>query len=217
MIPLNRENEPDILATNRAAWAAEYLNWRANPVGQEPRKYAHSDIRSALEAETYAKCAYCEALSKHVAYTHIEHKLPKKNHPKLVCAWENLTIACQICNTNKGDYDEPECQLLDPHVDDVEMELTFAGPLAFPHGGARADATITRLKLNRAELLFARAEVLKGLYSSLDDVERIASQPAARHALWLHIDDMTAASGEFASACRQFLKVQMEERGLASP
>ena len=107
--------------------------------------------------------------------------------------------------------------MLDPHVDDAEMELTFAGPMAFPHGGARADATITRLKLNRAELLFARAEVLKGLYSSLDNVERVASQPAARHALWLHIDDMTAASGEFASACRQFLKVQMKERGLARP
>ena len=217
MILLIRENEPEILATNRATWTAEYLNWRANPAGQEPRKYAHADIRSALEAETHSKCAYCEALSKHVAYTHIEHKFPKKNHPKLVCTWENLTIACQVCNTNKGDYDEPECQLLDPHVDDVEGELTFAGPMAFPHGGARAAVTITRLKLNRAELLFARAEVLKGLYSSLDDVERRASQPAARLALWLHIDDMTAASGEFAAACRQFIKVQMEERGLTRP
>ena len=214
MIRLRREDEPQVLVTNREAWTAEYVNWHETRVGQEPRRYAHADIRQALEAETHTKCAYCEGRIKDVAHTHIEHKLPKRKHPTLVCVWENLTIACPKCNTNKGGYDAPECPLLDPHEDDVEREVAFGGPMALPRGGVRADATITRLGLNRADLLFARSEVLAQLYSSLDDVERRADHPAARRALWLHIDEMTAAAGEFASACRQFLEAQMEERGL---
>ena len=217
MIRLNRETEPQILVANRAAWTAEYVSWQQTRMGEEPRKYAHPDIRLALEKETHGKCAYCEGRIKDVAHTHIEHKLPKRNHPTLVCTWQNLTIACPKCNTNKGQYDQPQCPLLDPHVDDVEMEVAFGGPMAVPRGGDRADATITLLHLNRGDLLFARSEVLKRLYSTLDDVERRANQPTALHALWLHVDEMLAATGEFASACRQFLQTQVEERGLTRP
>ena len=37
--------------------------------------------------------------------------------------------------TNKGDYDDPACRLLDPHVDDVEKLVEFAGSFALPAGG----------------------------------------------------------------------------------
>ena len=94
------------------------------------------------------KCAYCEGTIGDVAYTHIEHKLPKSKYPTLVCAWENLTIACPRCNTNKGNYDAPECPLLDPYIDHVEKEVAFGGPMALARGGARASATITRLTLS---------------------------------------------------------------------
>ena len=217
MIRLDRNTEPQILAANQAAWTTEYVNWRTNPMGPEPRRYAHRDIRSALETETHSKCAYCEGLTRDVAYSHVEHKLPKSKNPTLVYVWENLTIACPKCNTNKGEYDEPQCPLLDPHVDDVENEIIFLGPMALPGGGARAGATIMRLKLNRAELLFARVEVLNSLYSLLNLVERVANEPAVRLALWLDIDNKTAAAGEFASSCRHFLEAQMAERGLKRP
>ena len=189
----------------------------ANPVGTEPRGYGHSGIRKALEAETASKCAYCEGRISDVAYPNIEHKLPKSKYPKLVCDWENLTIACPKCNTNKGDYDIRECRLLDPYVDDVEEEIAFGGPLALPRGGGRARATITRLALNRKDLLFARAETLLRLHLLLDLVERAASEsePALLQSLWLDIDAVTAAEGEFASACRQFLESQMAARGLS--
>ena len=84
MIRLDREKEPQILVDNREAWTNQYVEWRANPIGQEPRQYARPDIRLTLETETSSKCAYCEARITHVAYTHIEHKLPKKHHPTLV-------------------------------------------------------------------------------------------------------------------------------------
>ena len=125
-----------------------------------------------------------------------------------------MTIACPKCNTNKGNHDEPECQILDPYVDDVEEEVAFGGPFALPRGGARADATITLLELNRKDLLFAWGEALKSLYRLLNLVERAADEPAMVHSLWLEIDMVTAAKGEFASACRQFLRSQMVERDL---
>ena len=218
MIQLSQGAHPQVLVENSEAWTAEYVSWCANPAGaQQPRRYAHPEIRLALEAETASKCAYCEGRISDVAYTHIEHKLPKSKYPKLVCAWENLTIACPRCNTNKGDYDAPECPLLDPYADNVEEEIAFGGPLALPRGGARARATITRLDLNRKDLLFARGEALTSLHRLLDLVERAAEEPDVLRSLWIDIDAVTAAEGEFASACRQFLASQVAERGLTQP
>ena len=217
MIRLNQGAQPQVLIENGDAWTAEYVHWCEQPVGTAPRRYAHPQIRSALEAETRSKCAYCEGRISDVAHTHIEHKLPKSKHPEMVCAWENLTIACPKCNTNKGDYDAPEYPLLDPYIDDVEEEVAFGGPLALPRGGARARATITHLRLNRKDLLFARGETLERLHFLLDLVERAVSEPDVLQSLWLQIDTITAAEGEFASACRQFLKSQMAEQGLTRP
>ena len=217
MIRLSHRPRPRALVDNEEAWTAEYVNWCQDPEGTEPRRYTHRDIRSALELETSSKCAYCEGRISVVAYTNIEHKLPKRKHPQLVCNWENLTIACPRCNTNKGEYDAPECPLLDPYVDDVEKEVAFGGPLALPRGGPRARATITLLELNRKDLLFARGETLINLDRLLDLVERAVSQPDVLWSLWLEIDAVTAADGEFASACRQFLAFEMEKRGLTRP
>ena len=217
MIRLTQGVQPQVLDDKGERWTAEYVNWCAKPAGREPRRYAHPEIRLALEEETYSKCAYCEGRISDVAYTHIEHKLPKSKHPHLVCAWENLTIACPKCNTNKGNYDVRECPLLDPYVDDVEEEVVFFGPLALPRGGARARATITQLALNRKDLLFARGETLMRLDLLLDLVERATSEPDLLASIWLEIDVLTASEGEFASACRKCLEWQMAERGLTRP
>ena len=217
MIRLRKGCEPQILVENRDAWIAEYEHWLETRTGHEPRRYAARDIRAALEAETHCKCAYCEGRFKPVSYGHIEHKLPKRKYPNLVCAWTNLTVACQVCNTNKGDYDDPECRLLDPHVDDVEGMVVFAGPMAFARKESRTRATIMRLQLNRNGLLFQRTQVLERLNSILDTVQRACNEPAVVRAMWFDIDSLTAADGEYASACRQFLKWQLQERGLARP
>ena len=217
MISLNQREQPQVLVENGEAWTAEYVNWCKNGVGREPRHYAHPDIRSTLELETSSKCAYCEGLIGDVAYANIEHMLPKRKHPQLVCNWGNLTIACPRCNINKGEYDEREYPLLDPYVDDVEEEVAFGGPLALPRGGIRAKQTIIRLGLNRKDLLFARGATLERLYFLLDLVERAVGKPDVLRSLWLEIDEAIAAYGEFASACRQFLESQMEQRGLTRP
>lgn len=217
MIRLCKGCEPQILVENRTAWTAEYVDWLKDSEGNEPRRYADPDIRAALEAETYSKCAYCEGRFKPTSYGHIEHKLPKRKYPKLVCVWTNLTVACQVCNTNKGDYDDPTCRLLDPHVDDVEELVVFAGPMAFTRNDSRTHATIKCLQLNRDGLFFQRKQILERLNSILDTVQRACNEPAVVRALWFDIDSLTAADGEYASACRQFLKSELRERGIAKP
>ena len=217
MIHLNQGTKPQVLLANEQAWTDEYSEWSQNRVGPEPQRYRHPQIRSALEAETHSKCAYCEGLIKGVAYTHIEHKLPKKNHPKMICVWENLTIACPKCNTNKGGYDEPKCPLLDPHVDDVENWVAFYGSLALSRGGPRSRATITRLGLNRMDLVYERGQAIIQLDLLLELVERAVSQPDARVQLWLDIDATIADAAEFASACRQYLRTRIKEHGLKIP
>ena len=217
MIHVNQGTKPQVLLANEQAWTDEYLEWSQNRVGPEPQRYRHPQIRSALEAETHSKCAYCEGLVKGVAYTHIEHKLPKKNHPKMVCAWENLTVACPKCNTNKGGYDEPKCPLLDPYVDDVENWVAFYGSLALSRGGPRSRATITRLGLNRMDLVHERGQAIIQLDLLLELVERAVSQPDAHVQLWLDIDAMIADAAEFGSACRQYLRTRIKELGLKRP
>ena len=217
MIRLNHGAQPQVLGEKGEEWTTEYVKWCENRAGKEPRRYAHPEIRMALELETNSKCVYCEGRINHVAYTHIEHKLPKRKHPQLVCDWANLTIACPRCNTNKGDYDEPECPLLDPYIVDVEEVVVFFGPLALARGSASAHATITRLALNRMDLLSARAEAITSLDRLLDLVERASSEPDVLHSLWLDIDAVTSAAGAFASACRYFLASQIAERELKKP
>lgn len=146
MIRLRKGCEPQSLVENCDAWTAEYVNWLEARTGREPRRYAAPDIRAALEAETHSKCAYCEGRFTPFSHGHIEHKLPKRKYPELICAWTNLIVACQVCNTNKGDYDDPECRLLDPNVDDVETLVVFAGSFALAACGSRADKTIARSK-----------------------------------------------------------------------
>lgn len=212
MIRLCKGCEPRILVENRERGTAEYETWLEAPTGREPRRYAAPDIRAALEAETHSKCAYCEGRFKPVSYGHIEHKLPKRKYPELVCAWTNLTVACQVCNTNKGDYDDPACRLLDPHVDDIEKLDVFAGSFALAACGRQVDKTIERLKLNRPDLLLAREEFLRTLNRILGLVERAVDESAVVNELWLSIDWLMTASGVFASACRQDLDYQLETR-----
>ena len=215
MILLTKSPEPHVLVQNGTRWKTDFMSWHHNRIGNEPRHYAHDEIRRALRDETHAKCAYCESRINDASYDHIEHKRPKSKFPELVCTWANLTIACPRCNTNKGDFDNPICPLLDPYVDDVEHEVAFGGPLALPRGGPRASATINLLDLNRMELLYSRGQILTNINRLLDMIDRATGQSELIESLWIEIDRLLGEKQEFASACRQFVAWQIVERGLA--
>jgi uncharacterized protein (TIGR02646 family) len=217
MIGLVRSAKPTILASNDVAWNAEYVAWSQHRTGTEPRRYGHQDIRAALAADTSSKCAYCEGRVNDVSYVHVEHQLPKKHHPELVCEWNNLTLGCPRCNTSKGAYDDDALPILDPYSDDAESDVAFGGPLALPRGGARARTTINVLDLNRMELLHSRGESLRRIDDLLDLIERVGDNAELVRSLWTDVDRLTSANAEFASASRYFVKAQCSERGLVRP
>ncbi|MFD2781156.1 HNH endonuclease [Novosphingobium pokkalii] len=105
MIRLSKGDEPAVLSNNAAVWTAELLDALEHRPADVPGikgRYNHPTVKAALKAETSEKCAYCESKMLHVTFGDIEHIVPKSADPKLTFDWENLTLACDVCNTKKG-------------------------------------------------------------------------------------------------------------------
>lgn len=54
--------------------------------------------KTQLKAETFGKCAYCEAPTSTVAYGDVEHFRPKSVYWWLAYCYDNYLFSCQICN-----------------------------------------------------------------------------------------------------------------------
>lgn len=60
--------------------------------------------KDQLKAESYGKCAYCEADTDAVAHGDVEHYRPKSEYWWQAYTYDNYLFACQICNqTYKSD------------------------------------------------------------------------------------------------------------------
>ncbi len=213
MISIALGPEPQILVENSTDWGREYANALQNGHNRPPEKYRRREIRDALKTETSRKCAYCESIFEHVAYSHIEHILPKSRVPLLVCSWSNLTLACPMCNTNKDTYYDPTAPLLNPYVDDPEAELFFYGPMAIERS-AKAKITIVKLKLNRPELLHKRHEKLRDVLRIMDLIIASRGNQALTNALLEELRESRMCSAEFASCVRCFTNLEGAEKGL---
>ena len=200
-----------MLAENGDAWGREYALARDNghPL---PERYRTATVRAALRTATRGKCAYCESRIEHVSYAHIEHICPKSVVPLLVCVWDNLTLACERCNKNKGNYYSEDAPLLNPYVDDVQGELVFCGPMAIDRSD-RARLTISKLKLNRSDLLFQRHEVLQAVVNILDLISACQGNAALREALREELSDKLNADAEYASCAQCFVESEEPRRG----
>ena len=204
MISIQLGPEPQVLVEYGKVWGEEYERCIEDGDKVRPERYRRDDIRGALRVETHKKCAYCESIFEHVSYAHIEHILPKFEFPLLVCDWSNLTLACSVCNTNKGAYHDAAAPLLNPYSDEVELEVIFYGPMAINRSD-RARLTIAKLKLNRPGLLFKRQQAL---YDILRIIELIASNirnPAIKNALVEELHDRLGADAEYSSCANNFL------------
>ena len=194
MIGLSKADEPEVLAINRATWTAEFS------AGDDKRRYAHEDIRDALRGETHRKCAYCESRMEHVAPGNVEHIIPKSVKPELVCDWNNLTLACPLCNTKKGAYYSVDCPLINPYVDNLDEHLRWIGPMLDAITPDRGRVTVRRLDLNRAELLYKRMHAME---KALDILNSMATHPGPiSEALKEDLRAMILDDAEYASAVR---------------
>lgn len=173
MRDLVKGSEPDILTKRKTLWTARYLKARQDglPTGHPWR---HPQVRAALEEETAQRCAYCDSDLKPVAYGHIEHILPRRSRPELVVAWENLTLACEICNNKKSSYYSFELPLVNPYADEVDNHILFIGDSAWPAPGSdKGRKTIRLLELFRIDLKRARGKRIDYFASLVDSWSRL--------------------------------------------
>jgi uncharacterized protein (TIGR02646 family) len=212
MIRLTKGPRPNVLTANASRWTQELLATLAagnDPTPTQLSHYRHLEIKDALKEETHRKCAYCESKPLHVTHGDVEHIVPKSIHPELAYEWENLTLACDSCNTQKSNREG----FVDPYSDDPQLEFGFQGPMIFSRPGQnRAERTVARLRLNRIDLFERRGEkletLLKQLYRLKETVD-VQQREFLRNTL---IDDETSDDKEYAACVRAFI-VAMQAEG----
>lgn len=167
MIRLTKSAKPQILIDNELTWTTEYTTL-VGTGATIPRtllgRYKHPDVKSQLITDNAGKCAYCESKILHISPGDVEHILPKSRRPELIFDWNNLTLVCSVCNTNKLDYYDPVNALLNPYTDEPSEHLITLGASVFPSPlSPRGVLTHDVLKLNRVALIERREEKLKNL------------------------------------------------------
>ena len=111
------------------------------------RTKARKQVAQALDAWTFAKCAYCEQ----IAAKDIEHFYPKTSHPGRMFQWTNFLRGCKNCNNAKLDrfpLQDDKPLLIDP-CDEEPLDFFLwdylSGRMAlYPDGPNHTRATATR-------------------------------------------------------------------------
>lgn len=209
MIKLTKVEEPDVLKENGAAWLKvleDKVAAEEKPTEAEKGRYRHQDIKAALRAETHGKCAYCESFLLHIAFGDIEHVVPKSSDIKQTFRWDNLTLACDVCNTAKGTSEN----IVDPYIDDPQVQFKFVGPMIFPDSTSdKAINTEKKLKLNRRELLERRSDRLKALSDQILIIARV-HDPELKATLVTDLEQVeTGSDREFAAFAQTFISVML--------
>ncbi len=206
MIKLYKREEPEVLRDNAAAWLAilqqKVVSGQAATEAEKSR-YRHKDIKDTLKLETSGKCAYCESYLLHVAFGDVEHITPKSSDITKTFDWQNLTLACDICNTYKSNIEG----LVDPYVDDPDDHFDFAGPMIVARiSSIRAVRTETEIKLNRGDLLEARSRRLAAIARQMLLIHSV-DDPQLKQTLKDDLFNNEAGdTSEFAAFVRSFIR-----------
>ncbi len=211
MIKLTKHEEPAVLRKNGAKWLAKLEDRVAKgevATEHEKTRYRHADIKAALVKETFGKCAYCESYLLHITYGDVEHISPKSLDIKDTFRWQNLTLACDVCNTNKADEDG----IVDPYIDDPESCFRFIGPIVYASKDSdKAELTHLQLDLNRLELVKSRLRRIDYIDNYL---KIINSKPDGKVKKAL-IDDLVqvelADDTEYAAFARSFVAAEGQD------
>lgn len=207
MIKLTKLNKPDVLVQNEAEWTSLLLKKIAAgeiPTTTEKSRYRHPQIKATLIQETFGKCAYCESKLEHITYGDIEHISPKSTELESIFQWENLTLACDVCNTNKGDKFPGKEGLVDPYDNDPGERFQIHGPIIYAVPGDNdARYTEVTLDLNRVPLLERRRDKMKYLRDMVEAVAAASDRlrPTLIEALKLEAEP----DQEFSAIAKKYL------------
>ena len=170
------------------------------------RCYRHVDVKSAILRETAEKCAYCESKVTHVYWGDVEHLKPRRRFPEYQFNYNNLTLACAVCNNKKGDYWLEEAPIVDPYVEEPADHLLGLGPLLWHRNGSpTGQRTIDLLDLNRERLRERRLECLERLSALVDRYQGEPPGPV-KDSIERQLREEIAATAEFALVARWFLR-----------
>lgn len=148
--------------------------------------YGNVSVKEALKKAQHGKCAFCESRITHVQYGDVEHFRPKKGFLRgktltrpgyywLAYDWDNLLLACQICNqrhkrnafpllrgslrarSHLGSLVKERPVFIHPGWEDPSREIEFRLHVPYPRNGSiRGRRTIQGLGLKRRELMEER-------------------------------------------------------------
>ncbi len=213
MIKLSKLNLPPELAAKITDRTQRYQDLVAagEPVPDSlSSAYKAAEVKVLLRTETADKCAYCESKIPHVDYGDVEHLLPKSVFPHLRYTYGNLTYACGVCNTRKGDFYSAETPLLNPYEDHPGEHLIPIGPMVMRSPASdRGLLTEKKLALNRTELVERRMERLEAVATLVDQVAR-TENPVIRSVLVEQIEKECRDDKEYAFVVRAFVASSLE-------
>lgn len=123
----------------------------------------YQDAKGYLVQRIGDYCSYCEMqLDSSLAVEHIQ---PKSLHPEKECEWENLLLACSICNSTKGDADINDNNINDylwPNVHNTFLALQYSeggvvsvNPMLPPDIREKAQKLISLVGLDRTPDIFS--------------------------------------------------------------
>lgn len=218
MIYLTKLPTPEALVQHAAKWTAELLTAVAAGTklsAARKRRYNNAEIKETLLKETHGKCAYCESKLTHIAYGDIEHIIPKASAPERTYEWENLTTACDICNTNKSDKEG----MVDPYAHDPEqLHFRFMGPMiTIVPGSEPAKLTLTELDLNRPALMEKRKDRLEELGRRLEEIITTRDDATRFALIKALVEGETAASKEFSACARAYVSDKRHDGVIPNP
>ncbi|MEZ4405372.1 MAG: hypothetical protein R3A52_02595 [Polyangiales bacterium] len=222
MIRVHRTAEPAALRaglTETAKWVSAVRADRAafasgaKTVEFVDAIYRDPTVKGALVQAQRGKCAFCESSFDHVSYGDVEHFRPKGGFRQrrrgalrrpgyywLAYAWENLLVACEVCNRSfkrnwfplehrsprargpNADLSRERPRLVNPATEDPAAHITFHDHLAVAHpGDVRGRASIRAYGLNRKTIRTRRRDFIDKLGTLLDAAEELPpASPKAR-------------------------------------
>jgi uncharacterized protein (TIGR02646 family) len=211
MIKLQKGPIPNALDENAAKWTKALLDKIANgekPTDAEKSKYRREDVKAALVAETNGKCAYCESKIKHIHHGDVEHIYPKSLDPSKSFEWENLTLACEVCNQFKSDYDPYVEHIIDPYLIDPEQHLRFFGGLIYSRGTPHGNASKEILRLQRPALVEQRNEHIDNIMKIYGRIFDVSLPLGVRQAIY---DDLVGTYTDGSAAYSAMAKCLVDQ------
>ena len=84
----------------------------------------YGTAKAPLIANLGSFCSYCEE-PRSIGDIHVEHVKPKDVYKELKTKWNNFLLACNICNSVKGETDVDYNKTHFPHKDNTFLDFVY--------------------------------------------------------------------------------------------